>query len=179
MVERIEPALVDLEPLKRPVGRPGVDRADAVHRREVAHAAEEPARDARRAAGAARNLVGAVGRHLDAEEPRPPPHDEFEFGNLVEMEADRNAEAVAQRCREKPRARRRADESERRKIDPHRPRPRPLADDEIELEILHCRIEDLLDRRRQPVDLVDEEHVAWFEIGEERREIARLGNHGA
>src|SRR5262249_7781172 len=38
-------------------------------------------------------------------------------------------------------------------------------------------IEDLLDRRVEPVDLVDEEHVALFEIREQRREIARLGDH--
>ena len=64
-----------------------------------------------------------------------------------------------------------------REIDLHRARGRPLADDEVELEILHRRIEDFLDRRIEPVDLVDEEHVALFEIGEQRREIAGLGDH--
>ena len=61
-------------------------------------------------------------------------------------------------------------------IDLHRARRRPLADDEVELEILHRRIEHLLDRRIEPVDLVDEEHVALLEIGEQRREIAGLGD---
>ena len=42
----------------------------------------------------------------------------------------------------------------------HRARRRPLADDEVELEVLHRRIEDFLDRRIEPVDLVDEQHVA-------------------
>ena len=55
----------------------------------------------------------------------------------------------------------------------------PFADDEVELEILHRRIEDFLDRRIQPVDLVDEEHVARFEIGEERGQVAGLGDHRA
>ena len=67
----------------------------------------------------------------------------------------------------------------RDKIDLHRARRRPLADDEIELEILHRRIEDFLDRRIEPVDFVDEEHVALLEIGQQRREIAGLGDHGA
>ena len=61
---------------------------------------------------------------------------------------------------------------EGRQVDAHRARRRPLADDEIELEILHRRIENLLDRRRQAMDLVDEQHVARLEIGEERRQIA-------
>ena len=55
----------------------------------------------------------------------------------------------------------------------------PFADDQVELVILHRRIEDLLDRRVEAVDLVDEEHVALFEIGELRREIARLGDDRA
>ena len=61
----------------------------------------------------------------------------------------------------------------------HRARRRPLADDEVELEILHRRIEDFLDRRGQAMDLVDEEHVALFEVGQQRREIAGLGDHRA
>ena len=60
-----------------------------------------------------------------------------------------------------------------------RARRRPLADDEVELEILHRRIEDFLDRRVEAMDLVDEQHVAVFEIGEQRREIARLGDDRA
>ena len=54
----------------------------------------------------------------------------------------------------------------------HRARRRALADDEIELEILHRRIEDFFDRRRQAMDLVDEQNVARLEIGQERGEIA-------
>ena len=54
----------------------------------------------------------------------------------------------------------------RDEIDAHRARRRPLADDEVELEVFERRIEDFLDRRIEPVDLVDEQHVAVFEIGE-------------
>ena len=55
----------------------------------------------------------------------------------------------------------------------HRPRARPLADHDVELEVLHRRIEDLLDRRAHAVHFVDEEHLARLEVGEDRREIAR------
>ena len=97
----------------------------------------------------------------------------------VEIQPYRDAEAIAQRRRQQPGPRGRADQREARQIDLHRARGGALADDEVELEILHRRIEDFLDRRIEPVDLVDEQDVAVLEIGQERREIARLGDHRA
>src|SRR5262249_42745109 len=44
--------------------------------------------------------------------------------------------------------------------------------------ILHRGIEHFLDRGAEAMDLVDEQHVALFEIGQKRGEIAGLGNHG-
>ena len=93
----------------------------------------------------------------------------------VEVEADRDAEAVAERRGEQPEARGGADQRERREADLDRARRRALADDEVELEILERRIEDLLDGRRQAMDFVDEEDVALLEVGEERGEVAGLG----
>ena len=95
----------------------------------------------------------------------------------VEIQPHRNAEAVAQRIGQKPGAGGGADQREFGQVDLHRARRRALADDQIELKILHRRIEHLLDRRIEPVDLVDEQHVALFEIGQQRREIAGLGDH--
>src|SRR3546814_10524653 len=46
------------------------------------------------------------------------------------------------------------------------------SDDQVELEILHRRIEDLLHLARQSVDLVDEENVSAVEIGEDGGEVA-------
>ncbi len=116
-------------------------------------------------------------RHADAEHAGAALHDQLQLVDGVELEPDRDAEAVAQRRREEPGAGRRADERELRQLDLDRARRRPLADDEVELVVLHRRIEDFLDRRVEAVDLVDEEHVALFEIGEQRREIAGLGDH--
>jgi hypothetical protein len=62
-------------------------------------------------------------------------------------------------------------------VDADRAGGRPLADHQIEHAVLHRRIEDLLDRGREPVDLVDEEDVAILEIGEQGGEIAGLGDH--
>ena len=50
---------------------------------------------------------------------------------------------------------------------------RTFADDDVQLKVLHRRIEDLLDGRRQAVDLVDEEHLVGLEVGQHRRKVAR------
>ncbi len=69
-------------------------------------------------------------------------------------------EARPQRRRQQPGAGRRADQRERLERHLHRPRARPLADHDVELVVLHRRIEDLLDGRAHPVHLVDEQHLA-------------------
>jgi hypothetical protein len=98
---------------------------------------------------------------------------------LVEFEADRDAEAVAQRRGEQARAGGGADEGEFRQLDLHRAGGRAFADDEVELVVLHRRIEDLFHRRVEAVDLVDEQDVALLQIGKLRRQIAGLGDHRA
>ena len=155
------------------------DRRRAFDDGEIAHAAQQPPGDARRAARAPRDLARAVLAHADAEHARAALDDQLQFLGRVEIQPDRDAEAVAQRRRQQAGARRRADEREVGEVDLHRARRRALADDEIELEILHGGIEDFLHRRIEPVDLVDEQHVARLEIGELRREIAGLGDHRA
>src|SRR4026207_2355342 len=46
-----------------------------------------------------------------------------------------------------------------------------LADDNVEPVVLERRVEDLLDRTREPVDLVDEEDLALSEPGQDRRHV--------
>ena len=132
---------------ERAVGGGAIDRGRAGDQREVAHPAQQPAGDARRAAGAARDLVGAVGGHPDAEHARAAIDDLLELGLGVEVEPHRDAEAVAQRIGEQPRAGGGADQRELGEIDLDRARRRPLADDEVELEVLHGGIENFLHRR--------------------------------
>ena len=123
------------------------------------------------------DLVGAVVGEREADHAGAAPHDALKLRHCVEIQPHRDAEAIAQRRRQQARAGRRADQREFREIDLDRARRRPGADDEIELEILHRRIEDFLDRRIEAMDLVDEQNVARFEIGELGGEIAGLGDH--
>ena len=48
----------------------------------------------------------------------------------------------------------------------------PLAQHDVQLEVLHGRVEDLFDGPGQPVDLVDEEHVAGLEPGQDGGQVA-------
>ena len=97
----------------------------------------------------------------------------------IEIQPLHDAEARAQRRRQQPRARRRADQRERLDRHLHRARARALADHDVELEVLHRRIEDLLDRRRQAVDLVDEQDLARLQVRQDAGEVARLLDHRA
>ena len=110
---------------------------------------------------------------LDAEDPgRAAARCGASSPGLVVLEPEGHAEAVAQRRGQEPGARRRADQRERRQVERQRPRGGPLADDDVEPEVLERRVEDLLDGAVEPVDLVDEEHVALAEAGQDRGDVA-------
>src|SRR3546814_14287800 len=92
------------------------------------------------------------------------------------MEPHRDAEAIAQRRRQQPLPRGRADQREAWQIDADRARRGAFADPQIERAILHRGVEHFLDRGLEAVNLVDAEDVAILQIGKERGEIARFGD---
>ena len=108
-----------------------------------------------------------------------PAHDLDHVRLGVVVEAMHEPEAAAQRRRQQAGARRRRDQRERLHRHLHRARARPLADDDVELVVLHRRIEDFLDRRREAVDLVDEQHLVALQRREDRREVAGTLDHRA
>ena len=178
-IHLVEPDDVDVEQLERAVGERARHPLCAFDHGEVAHAPEQAPGDARRAARAPGDLVRAVVGEREADHSGAARDDALQFFGRVKIEPDRNAETIAQRGGEQPGARRRADQGEPGEVDLHRARRRPRADDEVELEILHRRIENLLDRRVEPMNLVDEQNVPRLEIGELSREIARLADDRA
>ncbi len=95
----------------------------------------------------------------------------------VELQALDDAEAVAQRVGQHAGAGGGADQGEGRQVELDRAGSRALADHDVELEVLHGRIEHFLDHRRQAMDLVDEQHVARLQVGQQRRQIARALQH--
>ena len=171
-VEALEPDRVDLEQRQRLLGDRGRDDSLVTHLGDVAHAAQDAVRDPRRAARAARDELCRVVGDLDAEDAGRAAHDRRELDRAVVVEPEREAEAVAQRRRQQPGARRRADQGERRQVERQRARSRALPDDDVEPEVLERRIEDLLRRAVEAVDLVDEEDVARLERGQDRGDVA-------
>ncbi len=64
-------------------------------------------------------------------------------------------------------------------VDAHRARRGALADDQVELEILHGGVEHFLDRRLQPVDLIDEQDIPGLEVCQDCGEVAGALDHRA
>ncbi len=98
--------------------------------------------------------------------------DQDQVVGVVVVETGDEAEAVAQRAGDEAGARGGADEREPGKVEADGTRRGSLPDDDVELEVFHRRVEDLLDRPGQTVDLVDEQHVAVVEVGEDGGEVA-------
>ena len=113
----------------------------------------------------------ASGADRDPEDARRSPHDLGQLVLGVEVEAVRRAEPIAQRTGDAAGARGGADDRERLERQPQRPRRRTLADHHVERVVLHRRIEDLLDGAIEPVDLIDEQHVALVQRGQDRGQV--------
>src|SRR6516162_5304569 len=178
-IHTVEATPIDFEPQQRRISSARIDARQTLDRGKVAYASHESHRYARGAARAAGDLGSAVGAQVETEQPRGATDDRLELGRFVEDEPKGYAEALAQRSSNQPRSRRRADQGEGRDIDADRTRRRTLADDQVELKILHRGIEDLLDRRRQTVDLVDEKDVARLQVGQQCGKVATALDHRA
>ena len=169
---RSRPGPVDLEQLERLACDLDGHDPGVTHLGDVADAPEDPVRDPWCAPRPASDLVGRLVGDLDAEDAGRAANDRRELVLLVVPQPERHAEPVAKRRREETRARGRADERERRQVERERPRPSTLADDDVEPKVLERRVEDLLDRAVDAMDLVDEEDVLHVEAGEDRGHVA-------
>ena len=92
------------------------------------------------------------------------------LGRVV-LEPVREAEAVAQRRRQQAGPGGRADQGEGRQRQGDRAGPGALAEHDRQLAVLHRRVERLLDRPPEPVDLIDEEDAARLQRGEEGGDV--------
>ncbi len=72
-----------------------------------------------------------------------------------------------------------ADDRDRLDLEPHGPGSRALAQHDVEREVLHGRVQNLLDHVREPMDLVDEQHVAALEAGQDGGQVAGSLDGGA
>ena len=149
-----------------------VDDPVAVHLGVVADALQQAIDDARRASAATGDRAGRLGIDRHVEDLGRALDDLGQLVLGVEIEPVGRPETVTQRGADATRSGRGPDDGERLQAEPQAPRARSLADHHVEREVLHRRIEDLLDRPIEPMHLVDEEDVALIERGEDRGEVA-------
>ncbi len=95
-----------------------------------------------------------------------------EVFHRIEREPFDHAEPRPHRRGEEPEAGRRADQREAFHRHRQRLRVRSVAEPDVDAEVLHRRVEEFLELRPEAVDLVDEQHVAGAEAGEQADEVA-------
>jgi hypothetical protein len=142
------------------------------HLGEVTHAAQQAVGDSRRAPGATGHLVEGIRRGPHPEHPARAHQDARQIGRRVVLETRGPAKAIAQWRGEEPGSGRRPNQREVREVQSDRTGAGPLADQEVELKILHGGVEDLLHARGQAMDLIDEEHITGLEIREQGCQVA-------
>ena len=98
--------------------------------------------------------------------------DEAQLVVGVELQAQQDAEARAQRRREQAGARGGGDEGEGLDLHHVGARGRALADDDVELVVLERGVELFFEHRLQAVDLVEEQHLALAQVGEDGGQVA-------
>ena len=178
-VHQVEADRIDIEHRQRGVSHFARDDAIGLDLGVIAHAAQQAVGDTRCAARALGDLQCAVFGDLGVEQASRARDDLRQLGGRVELQPRDDAEAVAQRVGQHAGARGGAHQCERLQIELDRARRRALADHDVDLVVLQRRIQDFLHHGREPVDLVDEEDVVGFEVGEQRGQVARALQHGA
>ena len=139
--------------------------------REVAHAPQEAVRDPRRSAGTACDLGGRFLGDGKAEKTGRAADDLLDLLGRVIIDPPEEPESGAQRRGEQSRARRSADQREPLEMEPDRPGARAPVEDDVEPEVLHRRVEVLLDDPVHAMDLVDEEDPPLGQRGQNAGEI--------
>ena len=116
-------------------------------------------------------VVAPRGVDLDPEDPGRALDDQRQVLGLVVLEPVADAEAVAQRRRQQARPGSSRRQRERRQRQGHGAGAGALAEHDRQLAVLHRRVERLLDRAAEAVDLVDEEDAARLQRGEEGGDV--------
>lgn len=178
-IRLVEAELVDADQGETFFGQFQVHGLEPLHRGEITHPFEEAVGDAGGFAGASGDLADRLVLDFDVEDRRRALEDAFHLGILVEIQFENMTETVAQGRRQQARLGGGADQGEFGQVDAHGSGGRPLADDDVEREILHGGIQDFLDLRLEAVDFVDEQDVIFLEVAQNRGQVALLFDGGA
>ena len=173
-VEFVQAENVDFHSVERVFCDVRIDDVVMIDLREIAHAAEQAVCDSRCSTRPAGDLFGAFRIDLDIENSGRAFHDPLQLVHTVEIQMKHYAEPSAKRCGYQAGPSSRTDQRKFLQRHIQRPRASTLPDHQVEPVIFHGGIKNFLDRRMQPMDLVDEKYIAFFEICEDRRKVAGL-----
>lgn len=171
-VGRFESEVIDFEEVKRVLGDRVGDESDVSRLREVASAFQEAIGDARGAAARFGELFGAGRIETDIQDATRTFQNASDFFFRIKFQSVNGAETISQGIRNRPQSRRRADQGELGQVELDSPRRGTLPDDDVEFVVFHCGVEDFFDEFVETMNFVDEKHVAVFEIGENRTQVA-------
>src|SRR5690606_26172597 len=172
-VDLVQAEFVDLEDHERPGGGRGVDMALGAGNGVVADPRQEPVGDAGGGTAPASDLEGGGVFDVDAQDSRRTGHDRGQFRSGVVVQLLLDPEPVPQRGGDGALAGGGSDQGESGQVESDRLGGGAFAEDDVDGEVLHGRIEDLFDGAGEPVDLVDEEDVALFEVRQDGGQVAR------
>ena len=122
--------------------------------------------------------TAAVRLQADAEQPGRPAQHPLELRGVVEVDVRGEAEPVSQRAGEQTRPGGGSDQGEGRDLQRDGGGTRALADDDVDPEVLHREVEHLLGRAGHPVDLVEEQHLALGEAGQDGGQVSGVLDRG-
>ena len=145
---------------------------------EVAHASQQRIGDTRGAARPQRHFEGGIVVYRNVQNAGRAFDDARQHRCVVVFQMALDAEPRSQRRGQQTAARRGAHERERGQFDLNRAGRGAFVQHDVDFEVLHRRVEILLDDRAQPVDFVDEKHIARIQSREQSRQIARFVQHG-
>ena len=140
----------------------------------VAHPAQAGVGDSRRSPASGGELSRGLGRDRRAKLGRVDRDDPGEVVDVVEFEVLVHAEPLAQRAGEHAAAGGGPDDREFLERQADGPRRHSLAEDDVDAEIFHHRVDELLDGPGQAMDLVDEEDRPSDGVGQKRHDVHLL-----
>ncbi len=115
--------------------------------------------------------AGALGLQFDIQHLGGPADNLDDVLHLIEVQPEHQAEAVPQGRGEQAGPGGGPHQGEMGQFQLHGAGPGPLADDQVQVEVLHGRVENLLHHRGQAVHFVDEQDVPGLKVGEQGRQV--------
>ena len=146
--------------------------AGAVNIGIVADAAEQPVGDTGCAAGARGDFDGGIRVDAHPNDLGGPTHNLGEVGGVVEFHLGSEAEPVAEGAREHAGSGGGADQGEGGEFEGDGGSAGSLANDDVDAEVLHGHVEHFFGRAGHAVDFIDEQDVAFHEVGEHGGKVA-------